>query len=77
LEDERIIKLVNRSINRVIGQDSVLFTNDVSELSISHKLAEYIQPRFSEYNVDCEYNRNVESEDLRKKNIFDWRNKRY
>ncbi len=77
MEDERIIKLVNRSINRVIGQDSVLFTNDVSELSISHKLAEYIQPRFSEYNVDCEYNRNVESEDLRKKNIFDWRNKRY
>lgn len=39
----------------------------MNEPAISHKLAQYLQPRFNDYHVDCEYNRNVESEDLRKK----------
>ena len=31
--------------------------NDVSERSIAHKLAEYLQIQFPDWNVDCEYNR--------------------
>jgi hypothetical protein len=38
-------------------KDMFLLKNDVNERSISHKLAEYIQQQFSEYHVDCEYNR--------------------
>lgn len=67
MEDERIIELIKRSIRIVIEQDAILLINDVNEPAISHKLAQYIEPRFNDYDVDCEYNRNIENEDLRKK----------
>jgi len=40
----------------------VLFKNDffllkASERSVAHKLAEYLQTQFPDWNVDCEYNR--------------------
>ncbi len=43
-----------------------LITNTANEGSITHKFAEYIQFRFPEWNVDCEYNRRGEDvpEDL-------------
>ncbi|MHA1749061.1 MAG: hypothetical protein ACTSYF_10535 [Promethearchaeota archaeon] len=34
-----------------------MLENDVSERAITHKLAEYIQEQFPDWNVDCEYNR--------------------
>ncbi|RZD14205.1 MAG: hypothetical protein EVJ47_05925 [Candidatus Acidulodesulfobacterium ferriphilum] len=34
-----------------------MLKNNLNERSITHKLAEYIQKYFSDYNVDCEYNR--------------------
>jgi hypothetical protein len=37
--------------------DSDLLQNEVNERSISHKLAEYLQVQFPDWNVDCEYNR--------------------
>ena len=37
--------------------DFFLIENNVSERSISHKLAEYLQVEFPDWNVDCEYNR--------------------
>jgi hypothetical protein len=36
--------------------DSFLLEKDVNERSISHKLAEYLQEQFPDYDVDCEYN---------------------
>ena len=38
-------------------QDSYLLSNDLHERTITHKLAEYLQPLFPNWNVDCEYNR--------------------
>ena len=42
----------------LLKNDSHLFDVDANERSITHKLAEYLQLEFPEYNVDCEYNRN-------------------
>jgi hypothetical protein len=42
----------------VIKNDSHLLEADANERSMTHKLAEYLQKVFPEYNVDCEYNRN-------------------
>ena len=36
-----------------------MLKNNLNERSITHKLAEYIQKYFSDYNVDYEYNRNM------------------
>ncbi len=38
--------------------DSYLLEKDVSERAITHRLAIYLESRFPDYHVDCEYNRN-------------------
>lgn len=58
MRDEDIIGRVEKGISFLIKNDSYLLLRDVSERSITHKLAEYLQQLFPEYNVDCEYNRN-------------------
>ncbi|MHA1285084.1 MAG: hypothetical protein ACTSQP_21505 [Promethearchaeota archaeon] len=41
----------------MLREDEYLLKIDVNERTITHKLAEYIQMEFPEYDVDCEYNR--------------------
>lgn len=40
-----------------LDRDGKLLELDAHERSITHKLAEYLQDEFPEWNVDCEYNR--------------------
>src|ERR1041384_2959621 len=49
---------VRTAINVLFDRDAFLLQNNVNERSISHKLAEYLQSEFEDWNVDCEYNRN-------------------
>ncbi len=49
---------VKSAIDHLFHRDGDLFTLDVNERSISHKLASYLQEEFGdEWDVDCEYNR--------------------
>jgi len=59
MKDEEIIRKVETGISFLLKNDSYLLLHDVSERSITHKLAEYLQQLFPDYNVDCEYNRNI------------------
>jgi hypothetical protein len=54
---EEIDQKVHISIGVLFKNDRFLLTNGVHERSISHKLAEYLQTQFPDWNVDCEYNR--------------------
>ena len=54
---EELKAKVNYAIQQLRQEDRLLFCNDASERSITHKLAEYLQQIFHEYHVDCEYNR--------------------
>jgi len=60
ISDEDIKKRVKLAINLLIIRDSYLLEKNASERSISHKLAEYLQTLFPCWNVDCEYNLNVD-----------------
>ena len=51
--------LIEAALRRFIKEDRHLFELDVNERSQTHKLAEYIQQAMPEYNVDCEYNKNL------------------
>ena len=42
----------------LLKNDHYLLEKNVNERAITHKLAEYLQMLFPEYNVDCEYNKN-------------------
>ena len=58
--DKNVIKeKIKIAIDTLFSNDAWLLEKDLNERSITHKLAEYMQPLFSEFNVDCEYNGNV------------------
>lgn len=57
---DKIKEIIYSCIEELYTKDSDLLFNDVSERAITHKLAEYLQTRFPEYHVDCEYNRDYE-----------------
>lgn len=58
MEREQIIERVCAAYGELLSKDVYLFIVDANERSITHKLAEYLQMEFPEWNVDCEYNRN-------------------
>lgn len=60
-EIERILRSCLKKLRKL---DKQLLDINVNERTITHKLAEYLQQNFPEFNVDCEYNR---FEDLIKK----------
>lgn len=66
MEDKDIGVLFRIALDRLLQEDSWLLDHDLSEQSISHKLASYLQEQFGNYNVDCEYNGNVDHESGRK-----------
>ncbi len=48
------------AIRNLKEKDGSLLRNDANERAITHKLAEYLEPHFSEnggWDIDCEYNR--------------------
>lgn len=52
---------IEHQIYNFIKSESFLLENDINERTITHKLAEYIQALFQDYNVDCEYNKMIDT----------------
>jgi hypothetical protein len=62
---ERRVKI---ALDTLRVNDNYLLKHDVSERSIAHRLALYLESTFGkEYHVDCEYNRDIEHESGSKK----------
>lgn len=52
---------ISEALKKLFNDDSYLFKKRVSERAITHKLAEHLQEQFGEeFNVDCEYNKNLD-----------------
>lgn len=58
METEEIKKKIDLSIELLLERDAHLLRTDANERSITHRFALYLQEEFSEWHVDCEYNRN-------------------
>ena len=54
---EYIESKVKKAIELLLKNDLFLLEIGACERSVAHKLAEYLQQEFSEYHIDCEYNR--------------------
>lgn len=52
-----VVKRFESAVDRLLCCDVHLLTVDANERSISHKLAEHLQSMFTNWDVDCEYNR--------------------
>ncbi|MHB8118317.1 MAG: type II toxin-antitoxin system HicB family antitoxin [Methanothrix sp.] len=62
INDADIKQKINDSILLLIKNDSYLLKREVHERAIAHRLALYLEPKFSEWDVDCEYNRDYHDE---------------
>jgi len=60
MERGEIEKLIESSLDEFFKSEQSLIDVDANERSISHKIAEYVQKKIPEWNVDCEYNRDME-----------------
>ena len=56
---EEIEEKVNLALDTFYEKDKYLIDNDIHERSMTHKLAIYLEELFKEYDVDCEYNKNI------------------
>lgn len=68
MQDEFIIEKIENSLKSLIENDYWLIENDLSEQSICHKLAIYIQNEFNDFHldIDCEYNGDITRDNERK-----------
>lgn len=67
LSDDEIKKRLNKALYRLYVQDFELLENVAHERSITHKLGEYLQKLFPGYDVDCEYNLDINNYQNRKR----------
>jgi hypothetical protein len=58
--DEVRIK-VDQAIEQLLKRDYYLLQIDANERAISHRLGLYLQLLFEDWDVDCEYNRDLDS----------------
>ena len=54
---DEIKRIVKSSLQKLRRMDKDLLDININERTVTHKLAEYLQEQFPEFNVDCEYNR--------------------
>ena len=59
IDRAEVERRVIAALDRLIQQDRFLLEADLHERTITHKLAEHLQAQFSDWDVDCEYNRDI------------------
>lgn len=68
----RVYKVLFAALNLLLRADADILEIDANERTISHRLANYLEPYFPGWNVDCEYNRNHDDPkrlDIPRKNV--------
>jgi len=56
---ETVKEKIENAYRHLVANDGYLFEKNVNERSITHKFAEYLLAEFPNYNIDCEYNKNL------------------
>lgn len=59
--------VVSEALNKLFARDAWLLEQDASEWAVAHRLAIYLEQSLSGWNVDCEYNRQGEGVDSKKR----------
>lgn len=57
---------IDLALNELYSRDSFLLNQNLSEWSIAHRLAVYLEDIIPGWNVDCEYNRQGQDADAKK-----------
>ena len=57
MTNKMILFKLKRALKNFYKKESLLVKYKVAERALTHKLAEYLQKLFHDYDVDCEYNK--------------------
>lgn len=57
---DEVNKRIDQAIAQLLEKDYYLLQIDANERAISHRLGLYLQSLFTDWHVDCEYNRNLD-----------------
>lgn len=67
MNDIEIKTLVRKALDTLLETSDIwLLKNNLSEQSISHRIAFHLDPLFVDYNIDCEYNGDVDRQNNKK-----------
>jgi hypothetical protein len=66
MDNGTIIKKLQKCLAKLIKHDKWLLEKDLNERSITHKLGQYLDIVFTDYDVDCEYNGDIDRGNGRK-----------
>lgn len=66
ITQEKLKNILEEALIKLYTKDSYLLEHNCQERSITHKLAEYLQVLLPNYNVDCEYNLDIDNDNKRK-----------
>lgn len=67
ITQETLMTLLKEALTKLYVKDWYILEHNCHERSITHKLAEYLQELLPNYDVDCEYNLDIDNENKRKK----------
>nr|WP_304170833.1 hypothetical protein [Methanobrevibacter smithii] len=59
--EKEIKEIIKEVLNELYKKDKILIKNETHEITISHKIACYLTNKFENWDVDCEYNRDLEN----------------
>lgn len=57
MQKAELIARVKKALRKLLESEKTLFQEDISERAVTHQLANYLKHQFSDFDVDCEYNR--------------------
>lgn len=67
MNDIQINTLVRQALHKLLQTSDIwLLKNNLSEQTISHRIAFHLDPLFAGYNIDCEYNGDVDRQNNKK-----------
>ena len=66
MDRRQIEGCVHRALDMLYARDDALLQGDVAEWSIAHRLAVYIEDQVPGWNVDCEFNRQGPSGEIKR-----------
>lgn len=67
---EQVLENINSALIMLYNNDNYILQKNGSERSIAHCLASHLKALFPDYDVDCEYNINIDSESGKKEIVI-------
>lgn len=61
LTKDELKVIIRRAMDQLLTNEGSIIQNHINERTLTAHLANYLEPFFKNYHVDCEYNRNYES----------------